>query len=205
MKNISFLLLFCFFSCKGKNVSKTNLNPEKKYYSNTAGSANNIVPLDSSYFLEKEISNKTSNIFLDKTFLSKVYAYSHLAYEDSGVLSQSDRVLLLCDSFSILHPRGSPKDRVELSVSQIKKLLRIINTPSNYQDGEAGCFFPRHTFIFVNAGNKICGIIEICFQCSQVYANPSFSYSVQKNGLLNREGMKALENFCNEIGIMTGI
>lgn len=203
MKSIFFLLLFLFFSCKGKNLPKTNAGPEKSYVADTVGTTNNIIPFDSSYFLEKEISKKSDNIFLDKAFISKVYGYSHFAYEDSGVLSQSDKAFVLCDSFSVLHPRRSTKDRVELSGSQIGKLLGIINTPSNYQEGEAGCFFPRHTFIFVNTRNKICGIIEICFQCSQIYTNPSFSYAVQKNGLLNRKGMKTLENFCHEIGMIT--
>lgn len=199
MKNIFFLLILYFFSCKGKDGSGANAKPEDTNPKDTAGVVHRI-PIDSTYFLDKEIS-AANRIFLDKASIARVYGYAHQAYEiDTGKV---DKEFILCDSLSILHPKKWPKDRVELSGPQVNKLLTILNSPSNFQGSQSGCFFPRHTFVFVNPDNKICGFVQICFQCSQVYSEPFFSNKIQKDGLLTTQGSKALMEFCNETGIIT--
>jgi hypothetical protein len=205
MKNLLFLTLIIFIACKGPVTSrKEHASIFQKNSADSVYIDHTTLPKDSSYFCEMEIDFKLNKTFPVNSEIAAAYGYSHLAMLDYYELKKNnlaDKMLILTDSFAVIHPSKLLSDRIELSKTQINSLLSILNGPSNFGEGEASCFYPRHTFIFLNKKMKVSGIVEICFECSQIYLNPLFSNSVSKYGRLNITGSKKLESFCNQIGM----
>jgi hypothetical protein len=98
-------------------------------------------------------------------------------------------------------------ENIELIDNQIDTLSNILfNYQLNLQPTvleKPGCYTPRNAILYVDKKNKVIAIVEICFECAQIY------FSFDKNeGTLDcycSERQKALKAFFYTIGIKYGI
>ena len=58
-----------------------------------------------------------------------------------------------------------------LATNQVKRLLAAV-TGDHPQHYAAGCFNPRHAFVFYDSDKKPIAQLEICFECLHYRANP---------------------------------
>lgn len=199
-----FIFLSCLFSlaCNNRQDSQRAAHDKiNKDISDSIGfKEKRTLSIDSSFYLKSDFSEKGVYKPFKKTDVVKIYGYSHVAdidYQMSEADTLVDKKIFVTDSLIIYKPRNNEKVRVELTKQQISVLFQILNDSECFAEGESGCFFPRHTFVLVNKLNTACGLIEICFQCSQIYV--SSSRLVKENGLLSSLGKEKLEKFCKEI------
>lgn len=59
----------------------------------------------------------------------------------------------------------------ELCQDQFEYLFDLLYN-SEISSSRSACYNPRHGIIFYNSIGEICGYIEICFECTQMYSFP---------------------------------
>lgn len=65
-------------------------------------------------------------------------------------------------------------ESVTLSAGQIDSLTDILynynysKTTNTFSESTVGCYFPRHSIVFLNKSKKVIAFIEICLECKKI-------------------------------------
>ncbi|MCW3084092.1 MAG: OmpA/MotB domain protein [Bacteroidetes bacterium] len=145
-------------------------------------------------FCTQLVVAQTHNVFPSKKYV-KVIGYTFnkefdgkMEYDESVIDPKTKKLIKNVDSV-----------KYKLSPAQADTLLMILNDKSTFREGESGCFFPHHAFVFYDAANKPVAYVNICFNCQQIYSAPQ--YSTANFGGLSEKGDEALFLFCHNLGM----
>lgn len=159
------------------------------------------LPVDSSFFLPSAITAKSK--FPKRKDVISAYGYSHLFWIDLRQGYKSAKYFQLTDKLKVMQYKDSTR-QIRLSPGAIDSLYAILGEKKNFVDnGEAGCFFPRHTFVFCNAAKQVIGYIELCLQCQQIRTMPSRAAKASSFRSLTGEGHDAMKRFCGQVRLTT--
>jgi hypothetical protein len=163
------------------------------------------LPVDSTYYLPSAIATGKKAKFPKRAEVAIAYGYAHLHWTDlMDNRFKSERHFQLTDGLKVLQYGNSSFTRTQLSSTAIDSLYAMLGEKKNFVDnGESGCFFPRHTFLFCNAQMQVTGQLEVCLQCDQLYSTPFPVSRAFSLGGLSREGKVAMKAFCEHIGLTT--
>jgi hypothetical protein len=89
-----------------------------------------------------------------------------------------------------LHPSVINTNGALLSINQVKDLLAAV-TGDHPGHAAAGCFKPRHAFVFYDSDKKAIAQLEICFECLHYRARPE--------GTAMFFDLAALADLCREL------
>ncbi len=159
------------------------------------------LPVDSSFFLPSAITTKSK--FPKRKEVISAYGCSHLFWIDLRQGHKSAKYFQLTDKLKVMQYKDSTR-QVQLSPGAIDSLFALMGEKKSFVDnGEAGCFFPRHTFVFCNAAKQVIGYIEICLECRQVRTTPFPATKASSFGSLTGEGHDAMKRFLGQSGLVT--
>ena len=145
-------------------------------------------------FCSQLIIAQTGKVFPSKKYV-KVIGYT-FNKEFDGKMQYDESVI---DPKTKKLVKGVDSVKYKLTQAQADTLLMILNDKSTFREGEAGCFFPHHAFVFYDAANKPVAYVNICFNCQQIYSAPL--YSTASAGGLSKKGNEALFLFCHNLGM----
>jgi hypothetical protein len=158
---------------------------------------------DSSHFISSDILKGNYPLFKKKN-LGKVMVYSHCSERQLETVDPSnaaDHLYMLTDSLAVVNREECPYNSADLSTADMDSLLQIFSNKKTFQrirGGGSNCFFPRHTFLFLDYSGKVMGYLEVCFQCDMVLASPNL---VKFEGNFKGDGEQRLKSICKRSGI----
>jgi hypothetical protein len=160
------------------------------------------LPVDSSFYLPSAISKNTK--FPKRKDVAVVHGYAHLYWTDLMEGFKSKKYFQLTKGLKVLQYEPNAAPRVTLTAGQIDTLYALLSEKKNFiSNGESACFYPRHTFVFCNAGKQVIGQVQVCLQCDGVDSDPFPATKAAARKSLTKEGRLALEQFFRQAGLTT--
>lgn len=65
----------------------------------------------------------------------------------------------------------------ELSPSDLKDFLKLINKKSSYGNSTAACHEPRIGLVFYDENEQACSYLSLCLDCNNIYTSPELNFA----------------------------